>query len=193
MQGILRHTQRLNSGMSAGFGPLRPLLLRQKSGELPWMVRALIDYMAPAQVVPVVGLSNALWRLGRERFERFCSMSRSPTPLCWSGVASTSPTSLRFRCCTCTRRRAKRKRSSNARARASSSVGLRPTGTKSRACPGSGAPSVRRVRRSRRRPPSPDRRATQIKIREAGLHEYVRSPEMFLRLFARFRERRVLP
>jgi hypothetical protein len=69
MQGILRHTQRLNSGMSAGFGPLRPLLLRQKSGELPWMVRALIDYMAPAQVVPVVGLSNALWRLGRERFD----------------------------------------------------------------------------------------------------------------------------
>jgi hypothetical protein len=49
--------------------PIRFLLLRQKSGELPWMVRALIDYMAPAQVVPVIGLSNALWRLGRERFD----------------------------------------------------------------------------------------------------------------------------
>jgi hypothetical protein len=49
--------------------PIRFLLLRQKSGELPWLVRALIDYMAPAQVVPVIGLSNALWRLGRERFD----------------------------------------------------------------------------------------------------------------------------
>ncbi len=49
--------------------PIRFLLLRQKSGELPWLVRALIDYMAPAQVVPVVGLTNALWRLGRERFD----------------------------------------------------------------------------------------------------------------------------
>jgi hypothetical protein len=49
--------------------PIRFLLLRQKSGELPWMVRALIDYMAPAQVVPVIGLANALWRLGRERFD----------------------------------------------------------------------------------------------------------------------------
>jgi hypothetical protein len=49
--------------------PIRFLLLRQKAGELPWLVRALIDYMAPAQVVPVIGLSNALWRLGRERFD----------------------------------------------------------------------------------------------------------------------------
>ena len=49
--------------------PIRFLLLRQKSGELPWLVRALIDYMAPAQVVPVIGLTNALWRLGRERFD----------------------------------------------------------------------------------------------------------------------------
>ena len=49
--------------------PIRFLLLRQKAGELPWMVRALMDYMAPAQVVPVIGLSNALWRLGRERFD----------------------------------------------------------------------------------------------------------------------------
>jgi DNA-binding NtrC family response regulator len=49
--------------------PIRFLLLRQKAGELPWLVRALIDYMAPAQVVPVIGLTNALWRLGRERFD----------------------------------------------------------------------------------------------------------------------------
>jgi CheY-like chemotaxis protein len=49
--------------------PIRFLLLRQKPGELPWLVRALTDYMAPAQVVPVVGLANALWRLGRERFD----------------------------------------------------------------------------------------------------------------------------
>jgi nucleoside-diphosphate-sugar epimerase len=32
-----------------------------------------------------------------------------------------------------------------------------------------------------------------LKIREAGFHAYVRSPEMFLRLFTRFRELRVLP
>ena len=49
--------------------PIRFLLLRQKAGELPWRVHALIDYMAPAQVVPVIGLTNALWRLGRERFD----------------------------------------------------------------------------------------------------------------------------
>src|SRR5262245_53581364 len=49
--------------------PIRFLLLRQKSGELPWLVRALIAYMAPAQVVPVIGMANALWRLGRERFD----------------------------------------------------------------------------------------------------------------------------
>jgi hypothetical protein len=49
--------------------PIRFLLLRQKSGELPWLVRALIAYMAPAQVMPVVGMANALWRLGRERFD----------------------------------------------------------------------------------------------------------------------------
>ena len=49
--------------------PIRLLLLRQKAGDLPWLVRALLRYMAPAQVVPVVGMSNALWRLRRERFD----------------------------------------------------------------------------------------------------------------------------
>jgi nucleoside-diphosphate-sugar epimerase len=32
-----------------------------------------------------------------------------------------------------------------------------------------------------------------LKIREAGFHDYVRSPEMFLRLFGKFRELEVLP
>jgi CheY-like chemotaxis protein len=49
--------------------PLRFLLLRQKAGELPWLVRGLLHYMAPAQVVPVIGMSSALWRLRRERFD----------------------------------------------------------------------------------------------------------------------------
>jgi CheY-like chemotaxis protein len=49
--------------------PLRFLLLRQKPGELPWLVQAMLQYMAPAQVVPVVGMSGALWRLSRERFD----------------------------------------------------------------------------------------------------------------------------
>jgi CheY-like chemotaxis protein len=44
-------------------------LLRQKAGELPWLVKALLRYMAPAEVVPVVGMSGALWRLSRERFD----------------------------------------------------------------------------------------------------------------------------
>ena len=43
--------------------PIRFLLLRQKSGELPWLVRALVAYMAPAQVVPVVGMANETNRL----------------------------------------------------------------------------------------------------------------------------------
>jgi CheY-like chemotaxis protein len=49
--------------------PVRFLLLRQKPGDLPWLVRALMRYMAPAQVVPVIGMESALWRLRRERFD----------------------------------------------------------------------------------------------------------------------------
>ena len=49
--------------------PIRFLLIRQKAGDLPWLVRALTDYMAPAQIVPVIGMGNALWRLGHERFD----------------------------------------------------------------------------------------------------------------------------
>lgn len=44
-------------------------MIRQKAGDLPWLVRALTDYMAPAQIVPVIGMGNALWRLGHERFD----------------------------------------------------------------------------------------------------------------------------
>jgi hypothetical protein len=49
--------------------PTRFLLIRQKAGELPWLVRALMRYMAPVQVVSVIGMANALWRLGHERFD----------------------------------------------------------------------------------------------------------------------------
>ena len=49
--------------------PIRFLLLRQRPGDLPWLVRALMRYMAPAQVVPVIGMDSALWRLSRERFD----------------------------------------------------------------------------------------------------------------------------
>jgi hypothetical protein len=49
--------------------PTRFLLIRQRPGEMPWLVRALIRYMAPAQVISVIGMANALWRLGHERFD----------------------------------------------------------------------------------------------------------------------------
>jgi hypothetical protein len=49
--------------------PTRFLLIRQKPGDLPWLVRALMRYMAPAHVVSVIGMGNALWRLGHERFD----------------------------------------------------------------------------------------------------------------------------
>jgi hypothetical protein len=49
--------------------PIRFLLIRQRPGDLPWLVHALTRYMAPAQVVPVIGMGNALWRLGHERFD----------------------------------------------------------------------------------------------------------------------------
>ena len=49
--------------------PTRFLLIRQKAGDLPWLVRALTKYMAPVQIVPVIGMGNALWRLGHERFD----------------------------------------------------------------------------------------------------------------------------
>jgi hypothetical protein len=49
--------------------PLRLLLIRLRPGELPWLARAMADMMAPVQIVQVVGMGNALWRLGHERFD----------------------------------------------------------------------------------------------------------------------------
>jgi hypothetical protein len=49
--------------------PLRLLLIRVRPGELPWLVRAMAQMMAPVEIVQVVGMANALWRLGHERFD----------------------------------------------------------------------------------------------------------------------------
>jgi hypothetical protein len=49
--------------------PLRFLLIRTKAGELPWLVRTMARVMAPVEIVQVVGMANALWRLGHERFD----------------------------------------------------------------------------------------------------------------------------
>jgi hypothetical protein len=49
--------------------PLRLLLIRTKTGELPWLVRTMALVMAPVEIVQVVGMANALWRLGHERFD----------------------------------------------------------------------------------------------------------------------------
>ena len=49
--------------------PLRLLLIRLRAGELPWLARAVADMMAPVEIIQVVGMGNALWRLGHERFD----------------------------------------------------------------------------------------------------------------------------
>ncbi len=49
--------------------PLRFLLIRTKAGELPWLARTMAEVMAPVEIVQVVGMANALWRLGHERFD----------------------------------------------------------------------------------------------------------------------------
>jgi hypothetical protein len=49
--------------------PLRFLLIRTKGGELPWLARAMAKVMAPVEIVQVIGMANALWRLGHERFD----------------------------------------------------------------------------------------------------------------------------
>lgn len=49
--------------------PLRLLLLREKCGELPWVVKTIVQVMAPVDVVQVSGLASAVWRLGHERFD----------------------------------------------------------------------------------------------------------------------------
>jgi hypothetical protein len=49
--------------------PLRLLLLQEKRGELPWVVKTILEVMAPVDLVQVTGLGNAIWRLGHERFD----------------------------------------------------------------------------------------------------------------------------
>lgn len=49
--------------------PLRLLLIRDKAGDLPWIVQTILQVMAPIELVQVRGLANGLWRLGRERFD----------------------------------------------------------------------------------------------------------------------------
>jgi hypothetical protein len=49
--------------------PLRLLLIRDKAGDLPWVVQTIVKVMAPIELVQVRGLVNGLWRLGRERFD----------------------------------------------------------------------------------------------------------------------------
>lgn len=49
--------------------PLRLLVVREHLGDLPWMVKTMRALMAPIDVVQVSGLANALWRVGRERFD----------------------------------------------------------------------------------------------------------------------------
>jgi hypothetical protein len=49
--------------------PLRLLLIRSKPGEMPWFAHTVSHMMAPVEIVQVVGVSNALWRLGQERFD----------------------------------------------------------------------------------------------------------------------------
>jgi hypothetical protein len=62
-QGVPAHSA------SADDQPLRFLLIRTKAGELPWLVRTMARVMAPVEIVQVVGMANALWRLGHERFD----------------------------------------------------------------------------------------------------------------------------
>jgi hypothetical protein len=49
--------------------PLRLLLVRSCSGELPWLARVIAKAMAPLEIVEVIGFANAIWRLGNERFD----------------------------------------------------------------------------------------------------------------------------
>jgi hypothetical protein len=49
--------------------PLRLLLVRSRPGELPWLATAIAKTMAPVEIVEVIGLANAIWRLGNELFD----------------------------------------------------------------------------------------------------------------------------
>ena len=73
--------------------PLRLLLLREKRGELPWVVKTILEVMAPVDLVQVIGLGNAIWRLGHERFD---SVLLDLDPRRRQVVASWSPGSWRM-------------------------------------------------------------------------------------------------
>jgi len=49
--------------------PLRLLLIRTTKGGLPWMAESIVRYMAPVELVQVIGVATGLWRLGNERFD----------------------------------------------------------------------------------------------------------------------------
>lgn len=70
--------------------PLRFLLITDQS-EWPWAVRTLVQVMAPVDVVRVSTLANALWRLGRERFDsvllHFNSIDRRAIDVCRNSIA----------------------------------------------------------------------------------------------------------
>jgi hypothetical protein len=53
----------------AGDQPTRLLLIRSKAGDLPWLAKVIVQQMAPVDLVQVVGLDNALWRLSNDRFD----------------------------------------------------------------------------------------------------------------------------
>jgi len=70
--------------------PLRFLLISDQT-KWPWAVRMLVQVMAPVDVVHVNTLANALWRLGRERFDsvllHFESIDRRAIDVCRSSIA----------------------------------------------------------------------------------------------------------
>lgn len=70
--------------------PLRFLLITDQT-EWPWAVRMLVQVMAPVDVVHVNTLANALWRLGRERFDsvllHFSTIDRRAIDVCRSSIA----------------------------------------------------------------------------------------------------------
>lgn len=66
--------------------PLRLLLLTDRPGEVPWVVRAIVREMSPVELVQVSTLANAMWRLGRERFDtvmlHFSTADRQAVEIC---------------------------------------------------------------------------------------------------------------
>ena len=68
---VLRHpsAHRTRSVPRSPDQPLRLLLIRDRGGEVPWVVQTIVQMMAPIELVQVRGLANGVWRLGRERFD----------------------------------------------------------------------------------------------------------------------------